>query len=95
MRASMIILIALTLTACASAKETYTPSGDKGYTLNCSGSVRNWGMCTQKAGELCGSSGYTILNQYGDQSVIVTTNQSGMNATPVTNRTMVIQCGNQ
>ncbi|QKS26599.1 hypothetical protein FX987_04408 [Vreelandella titanicae] len=95
MRLSIIALAAFTLTACATAKETYTPSGEKGYTIDCSGSAGNWGMCTQKAGELCGSSGYTILGQVGDQSTMVTSNQYGTYATPVMNRSMVIQCGNK
>lgn len=93
MRISIIILVALTLTACATAKETYTPSGEKGYTINCSGTAANWGMCSQKAGELCGPAGYTVFNQSGDESTMVTANQFGAYATPVVNRSMVIQCG--
>lgn len=94
MRLVFIALTALALNACATAKETYTPSGERGYTIDCSGSANNWGVCAQKAGELCGTEGYTILNQSGDQSAMLTSNQFGTYATPIINRTIMIQCGN-
>jgi len=93
MRILGIVALLLVLSACATAKETYTASGQKGYTIDCSGSAGNWGMCTQKAGELCGAKGYTILQSSGGQSAMLTSNQFGTYASPVVNRSMTIQCG--
>lgn len=95
MRIAFYLLAMLALTACATAKETYTASGDKGYAIDCSGSALNWGMCNQKAGELCGAKGYTVLERTGDQSQMVSANQFGLYATPVVNRSMIVQCGKQ
>lgn len=95
MKPILVILMVSALTACATASETYTPSGEKGYAIDCSGSAGNWGMCTKKAGELCGAKGYAILERTGDQSTMLTSNQFGTYASPVVNRSMIIQCGKQ
>ena len=92
MKVALLLLVAVVLTGCATAKETYTATGEKGYAIDCYGSAGNWGMCTQKAGELCGAAGYTILSKSGDQSQMITANQFGMYATPVVNRSMTIKC---
>jgi len=39
------------LAGCATARQTYTPDGKVGHSINCSGSALNWGMCYEKAGE--------------------------------------------
>jgi len=70
MRYSLLILL-LSLTACASASKTYAPDGREAYNLNCSGTARNWGMCNQKAGELCGSKGYDVVTRNGEQGAMV------------------------
>jgi len=88
-----IAALLLVLSACATAKETYTPNGQKGFTIDCSGSALNWGMCTQKAGDLCGAKGYTILQSSKDQSSMLTSNQFGTYASPIVNRSMTVQCG--
>lgn len=61
----------LGLTACASATKTYAPDGREAYNLNCSGTARNWGMCNQKAGEICGSKGYDVVTRIGEQGAMV------------------------
>lgn len=80
------------LAACATASQTYTPDGRPGYTIECSGQALNWGMCYQKAGELCGSKGYDILAQTGDQGATVAANQFGLYGGSVITRSMVIAC---
>lgn len=78
---------------CASSTQTYTPDGREGYSLNCSGTARTWGMCEQKAGEICGSRGYNILSTSGDQGVIATASSGGnFFATSTISRTMLIVC---
>ncbi len=80
------------LCACASATETYTPDGKKGYSLTCSGTARSWGMCYEKAGELCGTKGYNVLEKSGEQGAFANVNGGGAFATTTNTRTMLISC---
>ena len=93
MKAAPIFLASMVLLGgCASARQTYTADGKVGHSLDCSGTARNWGMCYEKAGEICGAKGYEVLNRSGDQGAIATANQYGGFAGSVISRTMIIQC---
>ena len=56
-------------------KETYTSAGQKGYVIDCSGDsdthlvMHNptWSDCYIKAGEICGDTGYEILERSDEQ----------------------------
>lgn len=50
---------------CATHREIYFADGTKGYSVNCSGSEMNFSHCLEKAGEICNTRGYNILNQNG------------------------------
>ena len=86
------ILVAALLAGCASSSQTYTSDGRVGYSLNCSGTARNWGMCEQKAGELCGARGYDILSTTGDHGLIATAGGGNFFASTTISRTMLIAC---
>lgn len=89
----IIILLSLCffLGGCATAKKTYTSDGKEGYVITCSGSALNWGMCYEKAGKICGTKGYEVLEKSGDQGAIVSGNQFGIYGGSVINRSMVIK----
>lgn len=80
----------------ASASRTYTPDGKNGYTINCSGLDKNWGLCYQKAGSLCQENGYDIVEVTGEAGTVTDVNSSaGLSTTKTTtthNRIMLIQC---
>lgn len=80
------------ITGCATAKQTYTSDGQKGYIINCSGSGGNWGMCYEKAGKICRDRGYIVLEKSGDQGVMMSAGQFGLFGGSVMNRTMIIKC---
>ncbi len=80
------------VSACATSKKTYTPDGRQGYSINCSGSALNWGMCYEKAGDLCGAKGYEVLQKSGDTGAMVTAGQHGLFGSSVINRSMIIRC---
>lgn len=61
----VVILAYLVVSACASAKETYLPDGRLGYSISCDGSAVGINVCFEKAGSLCGSSGYDIYSRDG------------------------------
>lgn len=92
MKNSFYIALVLLCSACASSSEIYTPTGAKGYALNCSGLARNWNMCLEKAGEICGEKGYTILNKNEEDRQHMQADNSGLFATNVKTRNMMIEC---
>lgn len=76
---------------CATANKTYTADGKEGYSIYCSGSALNWGACYEKAGDLCGTRGYEVLEKSGDKGVIVSGNMYGLYGGSVINRSMIIK----
>ena len=55
------LIASVIISGCTISTPITAPSGKLGYTINCSG--ENMTKCYQKAGELCGHNGYTILKQ--------------------------------
>lgn len=92
MRWIAIAGLCLSVSACAVASKTYGPNGQQAYVVNCSGAALNWGMCQQKAGDICKSAGYKILAINGDTTPTMVANPQALFAIPVVNRTMEISC---
>ncbi len=86
------ILTMLSLYGCASSSQTYTQSGAIGHNINCSGVARNWGMCFEKAGELCKTSGYRILQATTDNGIVINAESRSLNAMSTISRNLLIQC---
>ncbi len=80
------------LGGCASSRKVYTPMGTPGHSITCSGSALNWGMCYEKAGQLCGERGYEVIEKTGDKGVVLSGNQFGLYAGSVITRNLLIQC---
>lgn len=65
----------ISLSGCAATSQhTFLPDGSSGYRVDCSGEMNNMAGCLQKAGELCGSNGYQIIDQNS-----ATTNNAAQN----------------
>ena len=81
---------------CATASKTYGPDGKEAYSLNCSGTARSWGMCLEKAGDICGSRGYNITSAIGDIGNLTVANATVQNANLVSgsimSRSMIVSC---
>jgi hypothetical protein len=86
-----LVLIAL-LTGCASASKTYGPDGREAYTLTCSGAARSWSNCYAKAGKICGTKGYDVLSQNGDQNAIITGSNGNFAGASGNSRSLLISC---
>jgi hypothetical protein len=80
------------LFGCASASKTYDAQGKEAHVLNCSGTARNWGMCYESAGEICGSKGYDVVEKSGDQGFVAGGSTQGFFAGSTISRTMTIRC---
>ena len=92
MKLAIVILVTSLLAGCATSSKTYTADGRVGHSINCSGTARNWGMCEQKAGELCGTRGYSILSRAGDSGFIATMGSGNAFAGSTISRSMLISC---
>ena len=88
----VICVSSILFLACATSKQTYTPDGQKGHVIDCSGSALNWGMCYEKAGQICKDKGYIILEKSGDQGTMVSGNKFGIYGGSVMSRSMIIKC---
>lgn len=88
----ILLLIIPILHGCATASKTYTADGKEGYNIVCSGSALNWGMCYEKAGNICGTKGYVVLEKSGDQGALISGNMYGLYGGSVINRNMIIKC---
>jgi hypothetical protein len=63
-----LVLAAVLIAAggCTSARKTYGPSGREGYSINCSGPRHTWSDCYEKAGSVCGTRGYDVIESSKD-----------------------------
>ena len=93
MKKLLVILFFVSIIGgCATAKQTYTSDGKKGYVIDCSGGALNWGMCYEKAGEICGAKGYVVLEKSSEKGVVISGSQFGLYGGSVLYRSMVIKC---
>lgn len=100
MRLILILILCFIMVGCASSKKIYTQDGEPGFALNCSGTARSWDDCYEKAGKLCGTRGYTIIDRNTEHNSTATGYASANNfygssqfyGSTYQNRTMVIKC---
>ena len=58
-----IFAVTVLLGGCATATQTYDSSGKVAHVIRCGGLYQGWGNCYEKAGSICGASGYTIVEK--------------------------------
>ncbi|WP_116378612.1 hypothetical protein [Cupriavidus taiwanensis] len=80
------------LSACATSSQTFGPDGKAAHAINCSGSALTWSSCLAKAGDLCGTSGYNILDRVGEGYSVVGAGGGGLFGGSSYNRSMVVSC---
>jgi|SRR5882724_1705471 len=89
---ALMLAILPLVSGCASASKTYGPDGREVFVLNCSGWARSWGMCYEKAGELCGPRGYQVIGRDEQNSMIGSAGGGSAMVAPVQHRNMMISC---
>lgn len=79
------------LGGCVTVTPLITPSGAQGFSVNCS-DMNDIGECYKKAGELCGTTGYEVIDRHNaqdsfwsesNQTLVIRCKQPGEPATPV------------
>ena len=66
MKKTLILAVLLSLSGCVTDSAAYLPDGTEGHHITCGGAMFSMGDCFQKAGELCGPSGYKIIGSNGE-----------------------------
>jgi hypothetical protein len=60
----LLALALIQMAACATASKTYTADGRAGYDIHCNGAVLTWAAYAAKAGEMCETHGYDVLEKH-------------------------------
>ena len=89
---ALVLTAAIALGGCASASTTYGPDGKQAYSINCSGLARTWGMCYERAGDLCGTRGYEVIAQGSDRGAVASVNPTGGFAGSTISRSFLVKC---
>ena len=85
----------LLVSGCATSKQISGPNGEVLHSIDCSGYYNNIGTCLEKAGKICGSSGYDILiGGAENHGTGMTSGQFGLFAAPMVSREIIIRCKN-
>jgi hypothetical protein len=94
--AGLLAGLILGIPGCATVHQTYAPDGRKAYTLNCSGLARGWDKCLSAAGEICGTSGYDILDRSSEPTGVFGAGINGSGgsafAANTQERSMLVAC---
>ena len=82
-----ILVLGLLVVGCATVKEVYMPSGEKAYSIDCTGNALSREHCIKKAGELCKEKGYKILSYHEEETPMLVMGFPGP-----TKRNLKVQC---
>lgn len=84
----------LSLSSCTTWKPVVLPSGQHGFTVDCSGTNLSWSHCYQKAGKAC-PHGYDITQRTGSHGgKVVPGDLFGVLGGSVQDRSLLIMCRN-
>jgi len=89
---SIATVLALLVVGCADSEPTFTSSGQKGNSIDCSGEFGTWGECYEEAGELCGARGYKVLEKMTDKGSSVYAGKDILSGSSTNTRSLIIQC---
>lgn len=97
---TLFTILTLCLCGCVTDGTTYLADGSQGHHVTCGGSWFSMGDCVQRAGEICGGGGYTVMGQngetipysimtaYGNNAVVGMSSSSGA----IVQRDLFIKC---
>jgi hypothetical protein len=85
------------IAGCAVSKQTYMPDGSLGYSISCNGSAVGMNVCFEKAGEVCGSKGYSLINREGQVIAYKTASSNNyssyVNYGSFNTKSILVKCG--
>lgn len=88
----VMMTLMLIISGCVESEPVFTPNGQRGYNVDCSGGDSDWGECYEEAGELCGTRGYRIIEKMTDKGSSTYADDDVLTGETYNTRTMIIQC---
>ncbi|MES2249206.1 MAG: hypothetical protein V4645_18140 [Pseudomonadota bacterium] len=92
MKTTYILAAALALGGCATSRTITGQDGKPLHKISCDGSVLSIDACYEKAGELCGSAGYDIVNQNGSVTPFFVASGGSFTSGAAVYRTVLARC---
>jgi len=80
------------LAGCATSRTIVGQDGKPLHKISCDGSALSIDACYEKAGEICGSAGYDILNQNGKATPFFFAGSSSFTAGTIVTRDIMVRC---
>lgn len=68
MKTLMLIAAVGLLAGCTMSRQITAADGRAAHRITCNGGANSMGSCFEKAGDICGASGYDVLNQDGSST---------------------------
>jgi len=87
-----LLAAAALLGGCATSRTIVGQDGKPLHKISCDGSALSIDACYEKAGELCGSAGYDIVNQNGTATPFFIAGGGSFNAGTMVTRTVLARC---
>ena len=87
----ILIFVSLILSSCASATKVTLPSGQKGFSIDCSGTAIPVSKCIEKAGEVC-PNGYEVISSHNESGTMFNPFQGNGQYIPTSHKGMMISC---
>ncbi|MEZ2296487.1 hypothetical protein [Variovorax sp. RCC_210] len=92
MKTACLLVVAVALGGCATSRTITGQDGKPVHKISCDGAVQSIDACYEKAGELCGSAGYDVLNQGGDATPFFFASGNSFSSGAVITRTVFARC---
>jgi hypothetical protein len=87
-----VAALVLSLVGCARDSQTYGPDGRVAHSIRCSGAFRSMGSCFEKAGEICGRSGFDIIAGGNERGTVFSGSPYGAFGSTTSNRNLLVSC---
>jgi hypothetical protein len=83
---------ALVLAGCATSRTITGPDGRPVHRISCDGSALSMDMCYEKAGDICGTAGYAVLNADGSATPMLYAGGGTLIAGAIVKRSLMVRC---
>jgi hypothetical protein len=87
-----IVAAALALAGCATSRTITGQDGKPLHKISCDGSALSIDACYEKAGEICGTAGYDIVNQNGKATPFAYAGGNSFYAGAIVTRDILVRC---
>ena len=87
-----IFVVTIFVSGCVTSTPTYDASGKAAHVIKCGGLLMGWGTCYAKAGEICGSNGYTVVSKDSSDRTSISVTSGDAFGSKTESRSLVITC---